>query len=121
MSVPVWGLTWVKARNLPLGCHEPGILRVLALREALHLTSPIGSLPVEVRHSVDGPPEHDAAAIRCPHGLPMVSRVERQARQRVARPFVDPHVQLPAVADVHREPAAVGREGRIEPGGGRGA
>ena len=111
-----WLNSW-NARNLPLGCHDAGYwLFLLSVRRC---TSPgsVGALPVQIERRLRVPRRRkdDASAVRRPHRLAVVALVERQARERVPRPLVDPDVRLLAVEDVHREALAVGREEGIAP------
>ena len=85
------------------------------------VTSPVPSAFTQYRLTTPGFARSDANTMRRPSGVQTGNRssagVERQLRQRVARPVVHPDVALLAVGDVHRQLLAVGREPRIRPVG----
>src|SRR5687768_13269211 len=97
-----------------------GSLWVFAVREALGVTYPVGSLPIQVRCRFVRAcgRERNAAAIRCPYRLRVTGWVGRKLGERVPRPVVHPYVEL-GVENIHGEAATLGSEERIEPVRGR--
>ena len=82
-----------------------GGLVVIALGETLDTAGIVDALPIQIERPprcAPVRPEHDPAAIGRPHRLPVDGGIDREARQRVARPLVHPHIRLPPIADLHR-------------------
>ena len=112
-----------EGKVLPARMPRRGPLRILAFRQPLRVARPVGALPVEVERRLVGPvgAEGDAAAVRRPHRPLVRGAIECQARQRVALPFVDGHVELATLLDVHRELPAIGREAEVPVAAGQGS
>ena len=81
------------ARNLPLGCHEAGICAFLLSVSRCNVARPVGPLPIQVESNCR---RARANTMRRPSGVhtgfAVGGGVERQTRQRVARPVVNPDV-----------------------------
>ena len=109
----------VKCQELAAGMPRHRLLLVRAVGESRRLARAVRVDPVEIDDALlrSVGAEHDPLAIRRPHGESIVPRIERQLRERVARPVVHPDITLLAVRDLHRELLAVGRESRIRPAG----
>ena len=85
------------------------------------VTSPVPSAFTQYKLLMPGLARSDANTMRRPSGvqtgIPILTGVEGQLRQRVPRPVVHPDVALLAVGDVERQLLAVRREPRIRPVG----